>query len=183
MDFGTTISRYEIEGDKQPVAQTPPKPVSTSTNTVTAPIVSPESDPSETSLLPESIFESWGTINRVGMSVRMYGDLVRLASVPDGWRGPGSRALRARSLKSFLDFWALVRSEAKEPEITLAPDGMIHAEWFESNRKRLDARFSERGVVFGLFAQDKIVEGVDSVEVVSQILKLHGSKPLSWSHR
>jgi len=144
MDFGTTVSRYEIEGDKRAVAPVPPEPRSTSANTVTASYVSSEAAPSETNLLPESIFESWGSINRVGMSVRMYGDLVRLASVRDGWRGPGSRALRAGSLKSFLDFWALVRSDAKEPEIALAPDGTIHAEWFASNRNRLDAKFSER---------------------------------------
>jgi hypothetical protein len=65
----------------------------------------------------------------------------------------------------------------------LAPDGTIHAEWFESSRKRLDAKFSERDVVFGLFAQNNIVEGVDSVATVAQILKLHRSKPLSWSQR
>jgi hypothetical protein len=113
----------------------------------------------------------------------MYGDLVRLASLSDGWRGPGSRAMRAGSLKSFMDFWALVRSEAKEPEITLASDGTLHAECFSSYRKRLDAKFSERDVVFGLFANDKIVEGVDNVQTVAQILKLHLSRPLSWSKR
>jgi hypothetical protein len=183
MNFGTTVSPYEIEADERPLARTPQKPPSTSANTVTARYVSSDPQASTTNLLPESIFGSWGRINRGSMSVRMYGDLVRLASVRDGWHGPGSRALCVRSLRNFLDFWALVRSDAKEPEIALAPDGTIHAEWFASNRKRLDARFSERDVVFGLFAHDNIVEGVDSVQTVAQILKLHRSKPLSWSQR
>ena len=38
-------------------------------------------------------------------------------------------------------------------------------------------------MVFGLFAHDTVVEGVDSVGTVAQILKLHHSKPLSWSRQ
>jgi hypothetical protein len=182
MDVGTTVSLCEPEKDERPLAK-PPQRYSTSSNTITDTYVTSEPSGSTTNLLPETILNNWGSIVRGAMSVRMYGDLVRLASFQDGWRGPGSRSLRAGSLNNFLRFWGLVRSYAKEPEIALAPDGSLHAEWFASERKRLDAKFSERDVVFGLFANTVIVEGVDDVKNVVQILSLQRSRPLSWSRR
>jgi hypothetical protein len=136
---------------------------------------------STTGALPNTISETWGDIVNAGMSVGMYGDLVRMATVPSGWRGPGSLALRSISLKNFIAFWLAIRDIAKEPELTLAPDGTLHAEWFKSVRQRLDVRFADKNVIFGLLNQDKIVEGAEQPNTVAEFLKLHPAKPLSWS--
>ena len=188
MDFGTTITDHNItraDGDlRTPNGSRKPDvdPPTYSANTIGNEIRSVE-EVSSTNSLPESIWTSWGRIAQANMSVRMYGDLVRIANAQDGWRGSGSLALRAGSIKNFLEFWSLVRDEAAEPELTLAPDGSLYAEWFESQRKCLDVRFAEQNVFFGLFANNNIVEGVDHLTTVAQILKLHRAKPLTWSAR
>lgn len=131
--------------------------------------------------LPEAVSASWTRIAQADISVRLYSRLVRLASQPDGWRGPGSLSLRPSSLKRFLEFWTMVRNEAREPELALAPDGSLHAEWFKSHRQRLDVRFAEPKVIFGLFAGNSILEGADNLKTVAQILMQHHAKPLAWS--
>lgn len=138
---------------------------------------------SSTGALPDTISESWGDIVNAGMSVGMYGDLVRMATAPSGWRGPGSLALRPISLKNFIAFWLAIRDVAKEPELTLAPDGSLHAEWFKSTRQRLDVRFADKNVIFGVLNQGNIVEGAEQPNTVAEFLRLHHAKPLSWSAR
>jgi hypothetical protein len=138
---------------------------------------------STTGALPNTISENWGDIVNAGMSVGMYGDLVRMATAPSGWRGPGSLALRPLSLKKFIAFWLAIRDVAKEPELTLAPDGSLHAEWFKSARQHLDVRFADKNVIFGILNQENIVEGAEQPNTVAEFLKLHHAKPLSWSAR
>ncbi|MFZ0844636.1 MAG: hypothetical protein WAM62_02510 [Pseudolabrys sp.] len=188
MDFGTTITDGNITriGDELPTPEAKRKSnidaTSYSANTVGSEI-RPTENGSSTNSLPNSIWTSWGKIAQADMSVRMFSDLVRLANAPDGWRGAGSVALRPGSIKNFLEFWSIVRGEAVEPELALAPDGSLYAEWFESQRKRLDVRFAEQNVFFGLFAKNNILEGVDHLTTVAQILRLHQAKPLTWSAR
>lgn len=133
-----------------------------------------------TGALPEIISANWGDIVNAGISLRMYGDLIRMAAVPSGWRGPGSLALRPISLRNFIAFWSAIRDVAKEPELTLAPDGSLHAEWFKSPRQRLDVRFSDQNVFFGLLNHNSILEGAEHPNTVAEILKLHHAKPLTW---
>jgi hypothetical protein len=183
MDFSTTLTKvkpipFPEEGaqaisavdnvrDRKPtqteVSETPPIPSANS--------------------LPDSILSSWTRIARAGMSVGMYDDLVRIAARPPGWGGPSSLGLRPASLRNFLEFWSSVRDAASEPELTLAPDGTLHAEWFKSARQHLDVRFLEQRVIFGLFANNSILEGAEHRDMVAQVLKAHRAKPLSWSAR
>jgi hypothetical protein len=139
----------------------------------------PDQSPN-TDAIPTSITGSWGAIARAHMSVKMYANLVKLARAPDGWAGARSRALSAAAILRFLDFWLLVRDEASEPLLTLAPDGSLVAEWFKSVRQRLDVRYSPHGVIFGLITPKNILEGAESAKTVATILKLHPQKPLSW---
>jgi hypothetical protein len=183
MDFGTTSSPFEVNRPEEAPTEPLQRKREASANTVAFGYAPVDSPTSQTNRLPPTILDTWGEINRAPISVRMYGDLVRLASLSAGWRGPGSQALKADSLKAFLKFWALVQPVAKEPEISLAADGTISAEWYESGQKRLDARFGTNDVIFGLFASNVIVEGLDKPEEVAQLLKLHRSRPLSWSKR
>jgi hypothetical protein len=133
--------------------------------------------------LPESLLTSWSRIAQANISVRMYRDLVRIGMQPPGWRGPGSLGLRPASLRNFLEFWSAVRGSAVEPELALAPDGSLHAEWFKSPRQRLDVRFLDRNLVFGLFTNNNVLEGAEKHNTVALILKAHQAKPLSWSAR
>jgi hypothetical protein len=140
----------------------------------TAPTVS-------TNTAPRTIVDNLGEIRHSGMSTDMYEKLVRLASLPAGWRGPGSQALRVSSLNQFLQFWSLVRQIAVEPELALAPDGSIHAEWFKSSRQRLDIRFAKSGARFGMFANNNILEGADRrLDAVADKLKSDNARPLTW---
>jgi hypothetical protein len=142
------------------------------------PLISTTSDS-----VPKSILALWSRIAQANISVRMYGDLVKVANQPPGWRGERSLALSEASLKSFLDFWTAVRGAAVEPELSLAPDGSLLAEWFKSPRQRLDVRFLENKVLFGLFANNSILEGAEHLSVVAQILGTHPASPLKWGAR
>jgi hypothetical protein len=132
-----------------------------------------------TEALPPTIVASWGPIQHADMSSAMYDKLVRLASAPAG-RVSVSDPLNASSLRHFLQFWSMVRDEAVEPELGLAPDGSIHAEWFKSVRQRLDVRFAGSKARFGLFTSNNILEGAENLTTVAKILKLHHAKPLKW---
>jgi len=136
--------------------------------------------PSTTSSVPTSIASSWSEIAQADLTVQLYDRLLQIAAAPAGWRGPGSKPLKAESLQSFLTFWLEVRSDAAEPELALAPDGTLHAEWYHSHRKRLDIRFGGSQLVFGLFANNLIHEGTERANTLASLLKSHPSKPLRW---
>jgi hypothetical protein len=114
------------------------------------------------------------------MSVKMYGNLVKLAGTPDGWAGPHSKGLNVAAINRFLSFWQLIRDEAVESVLTLTPDGCLMAEWFKSDRQRLDVKYSPRAVIFGLITPKNVLEGAESAETVATILKFHPQKPLRW---
>jgi hypothetical protein len=151
------------------------------TDALALPISAQDEPAAKTNSLPSSILSSWGQIADAKISIRMYDDLVRLGFRPDGWRGPGSKALDVSSLNSFLRFWSEVSNGAVEPELALAPDGAIHAEWIKSPQKRLDIRFSGEKLIFGLLNSSSIIEGADDVDVVTNILRSHYAQPLLWS--
>ena len=183
MDFGTNISElrsiaFPDEGAKAslttPDAAEPPVRRASLPN---------KQEPSSANTLPSALLSMWSRIAHANMSVRLYDDLVRVAGQPDGWRGPGTMALRPSSLKNFLDFLLLVRDVATEPELALAPDGSLHAEWYKSPRQRLDVRFGEHNVVFGLLTSNNILEGAENQEMVALILKCHKAQPLKWDAR
>ena len=136
-----------------------------------------------TESLPDTIQGSWTKIARANMSVDLSADLVRIGRLPSNWGGPGSQSLRPKSLQNFLEFWLAIRDNAAEPEITLAPDGTLHAEWFKSPRQRLDVRFADQKAFFGLLTNNSILEGADDLGTVAGILKLHHARPLLWSAR
>jgi hypothetical protein len=137
----------------------------------------------EAGQMPASLLALWTRIARANMSVSMFEKILRIASQPVGWQGRGSRELQSASLKGFLDFWDVVRSDAAEPDLSLVPDGSLLAEWFQSERQRLDVRFVNNLVLFGLFANNRILEGAEQLPTVVQILKSHQSKPLAWGVR
>lgn len=160
-----------------------PSPASsefTQTDAQLTPLAANEEPPTNTNSLPAVILASQGKMAEAGISTRMYDDLVRLANRGDGWRGPGSKSLQLTSLNNFLNFWAKIRDEASEPELALAPDGAIHAEWNASPQRRLDVRFSGDRMIFGLLTSKSIIEGADKADIIAKILRSHYAKPLLW---
>lgn len=129
---------------------------------------------------PLAIAANWSSLLEAEISKAQFARLVRLGSVPDGWRGAGSQSLRAKSVLDFLKFWSLIKDHALEPELALAPDGTLHAEWFKSPKQRLDARFVDNKIVFGLFSSGTILEGAEDPGTVAFLLLQHPSKPLLW---
>jgi hypothetical protein len=187
MDFGTNITKFKsIPFPDEGTRATGSVPDVRDEIAPTRPgsrVISEDQPPAPANSLPQSILSSWSRIAQANMSVRMYGDLVRIAAQQPGWRGLGSRGLRPASLRNFLEFWSAIRDGAAEPELALAPDGTLHAEWFKSQRQRLDVRFLDHQVLFGLFANNTILEGAEHRDTVAQILNAHHAKPLSWSSR
>jgi len=181
MDFTTSITDHQIAVLGGELRAPPPRIDRRQIPTTVGKESRPVESASSSNSLPMSILANWSKIARANMSVGMYADLVRIAGAQDGWRGSGSLSLRSESLNDFLEFWSTVRDDAVEPEVALAPDGSLHAEWFKSMRRRLDVRFAKQRAFFGLFTNDGILEGVDHLNAVAQILKSHHSKPLTWS--
>jgi hypothetical protein len=155
--------------------------VGKATGALRRPVLSDQTPPLPSSTaLPEVIRANWGGISEADISPAMLDDLVRLAMFPDGWRGPGTLSLRSRSLNDFLEFWTAIREDAVKPELALAPDGTLQAEWFKSFRQHLDARFVQNKVYFGLFSNSEIWEGVQSATALANYLKDHPAKPFRW---
>jgi hypothetical protein len=143
-------------------------------------IVAPEDTRAESDALPGAVRANWGKIAKAKLTQRMYAKIVRVAAASAALRPP-ARALTPASLGVFLDFWMRVRFVAAEPELALAADGIVSAEWYKSPRQKLDLRFAASTVIYGLFANSSISEGADSSETVANLLKAHPSKPLQWS--
>jgi hypothetical protein len=133
-------------------------------------------DPITTNALPGALADNWVKLQQLRLTDRMFGRLVSLANV----ERPGVRPLTSASLKGFLDFWSLVRRKAADPELALAPDGSLHAEWFKSVGSRLDVRFTVGKALFGLLASGNIQEGADTIPAAAQTLRNHPAKPLEW---
>ena len=131
-----------------------------------------------TSVLPKAIADNWGKVLRAHVSEAMQSRLIRIASAR---RGPNAKALTTQSLGDFLDFWNQVKIDAVEPEITVAPDGTLCAEWFRSPQQKLDVRFALGRAVFGLFSRRGILEGSESLGNVALYLRNHSARPLQWS--
>jgi hypothetical protein len=115
-----------------------------------------------------------------GLSHSLFESLVRVAAAP-ATSNAAYQSLTTSSLADFLDFWTRVKTVATEPEVSVAPDGSLAAEWYKSGRQKLDARFVDRKVIYGLFANTSIHEGADRVEVVAEFLKNHPAHPLQWA--
>jgi len=154
-----------------PVATVPPNMRTTSA----APLRASVAHTSAASL-PTAIADNWGKIGSLNLDPEMLARIMRLAAAAGA-----TRSLTSRSLNDFLDFWKLVRFSATAPELTVAPDGTLYAEWFKSRRQRLDLRFTPRAVIFGLIDGNTINEGAQPAEIVAATLKAHPSKPLRWS--
>ena len=61
--------------------------------------------------MPESVKANWQRFSTSGMSGRLFEKVVRLATRPDGWRGPGSLSLTADAIaarimkKMMMKYW------------------------------------------------------------------------------
>lgn len=185
MDFGTrsTTTVDDIAG-YQPDDGSISSPVRStareSSNTVPGLSSLGGASGADTAMFPEALTPFWTELLKTDVSVGLYRDLVRLAI---GGRGPAAVPLRRDSLKSFVQFWGLVHNQAVAPEIALAPDGTIHAEWYQSPTRRLDVRFAIPKVYFGLFDGSEVLEGVQRPEDLARMLVSHRSRPLSRSSR
>ena len=140
-----------------------------------------EGPPEDSNSLSEAIVQNWTRLAFSGLSGGTYARLRKLASKAPEWRGSGSKPLSGASLRYFLEFWKLVREDASEPELALAPNGNLQVEWHKNWRKHLDLEFSDNGLAyFGLFDGKSILEGVEFGRELADTLMHRSSKPLRW---
>jgi len=135
-----------------------------------------------TNALPRAIEENWVKLKQSGLSSKFYSRLLRLAldRFNPAITTSSKEKIRASSLSDFLEFWARIKTDAVEPELSVSKDGSIFVEWFKSNNQRLDIKFAEGAVIFGLFNQGKILEGAETKEQAAQILQDHHARPFRW---
>ena len=142
-----------------------------------------DTDTTQTEALPAAFVSNWTKLKSSKLSPKFYSRLLRLASGRFGTTtvAPSNeRKLRPSSLSDFLEFWSQIKGEAVEPDVSLSNDGSISVEWFKSNDQRLDIKFAEETVMFGLLNSGKILEGAESKELVALILRSHSAKPFRW---
>jgi hypothetical protein len=132
-------------------------------------------------VLPPSLRNNWQGLATSGISEAQYARIKKLAHLPDGWRGENSRPLSSKSLHNFLEFWRSVRSDSREPFLTLTPNGHLYAEWHASWKRHLDAEFSDmKGVYFGLFQGSNVLDGRDNAIDLATMLLARRVNPLKW---
>ena len=126
--------------------------------------------------VPDAVEINWVLLAKLKPSRKIYGRILHLAQEA----GPSGRAaLRPGSLRTFLTFWDEVRSLAPEPELTLARNGNLVAEWHKRWNCHLDVEFKEDGMVlYGLFTGRIVSEGRDKADVLAQRLIESGRWPI-----
>jgi hypothetical protein len=133
---------------------------------------------------PSQISINWTRLSRSGLTTEAYLRLFKIATRKDGWRGPGSRALRSAPLAGFLNFWSLIREQAREPEFTLLPNGHLGAEWYKSSHRHLDMEFvDDQLAYFGFFSGATEIEGKADIRTIAQLLTTESVHPLRWKSR
>jgi hypothetical protein len=136
--------------------------------------------PAET--LPEAISANWSRLAHVPLDQEAFDKLCRMAARQPGWRGAGSRPLRASALKHFIDFWSEVSPSAATPQFALLPTGHLQALWTNDKRQRMDLEFTEDSrVYFGILNGRRRLEGVELISSLTKILLAHPGNPLRWS--
>ena len=117
------------------------------------------------SAVPDAVEKNWVLLAKSKLSRKTYGRMLRLAQEA---ASPGQAALRPGSLHTFLSFWDKVRVFAPEPEVTLARNGNLVAEWHERWNRHLDVEFKEDGMVlYGLFIGRIVNEGRDAADALA----------------
>ena len=126
--------------------------------------------------VPDAVANNWVLLAKSKPSRKIYGRILHLAQEAEP---SGRAALRPGSLRTFLEFWDEVRSFAPEPELTLARNGNLVAEWHKRWNRHLDAEFKEDGMVlYGLFTGRIVSEGRDKADVLAWRLTENGRWPI-----
>lgn len=124
------------------------------------------------SAVPYAVANNWVLLAKSKLSRKTYGRILRLAQEAES---PGRAALRPGSLRTFLSFWDTVSVLASEPEVTLARNGNLVAEWHRTWNCHLDVEFKEDGMVlYGLFTGRIVSEGRDAVDALARRLSENG---------
>ena len=118
--------------------------------------------------VPDAVENNWALLAKSRLSGKTYGRILRLAEEAES---PGRAALRPGSLRTFLSFWDKVSVLAPEPEVTLARNGNLVAEWHRRWNRHLDVEFKEDGMVlYGLFTGKIVSEGRDTADALARRL-------------
>ncbi len=184
MDFFTGITRFQVDSllDEDSAGSSIRSFGSDNPSLRQRRARQPDADTVQTEALPAAFASNWTKLKSSQLSPKFYSRLLRLAS--DGFSSKplqsNERKLRPSSLSDFLDFWSKIKGAAVEPDVSLSNDGSISVEWFKSNDQRLDVKFAQDAVMFGLLNNGKILEGAENKEQVALILLSHGAKPFLW---
>ena len=117
------------------------------------------------SAVPDAVENNWVLLAKSKLSRKTYGRILGLAQEA---ASPGRAALRPGSLRTFLSFWDTVSVVAPEPEVTLARNGNLVAEWHKRWNRHLDVEFKEDGMVlYGLFTGRIVNEGRDAADALA----------------
>ncbi len=120
------------------------------------------------SAVPDAVANNWVLLAKSITSGKTYGRILRLAQEAES---PGQAALRPGSLRTFLSFWDTVSVLAPEPEVTIARNGNLVAEWHRRWNRHLDVEFKEDGMVlYGLFIGTIVNEGRDTADSLARRL-------------
>ncbi len=120
------------------------------------------------SAVPDAVANNWVLLAKSKTSGKTYGRILRLAQEAES---PGRAALRPGSLRTFLSFWDTVSILAPEPEVTIARNGNLVAEWHKRWNCHLDVEFKEDGMIlYGLFTGRIVNEGRDAADSLARRL-------------
>ncbi|MDA1101248.1 MAG: hypothetical protein O2967_19955 [Proteobacteria bacterium] len=141
--------------------------------------------PSDSNVIPESIFFNWSLLRLSGLSDGAFGQLTMTASnrlVESGDQSPLNRI----TLTAFLEFWNKIRLYAAEPDIAVSPKGNVQIEWEKDGENFIVLEFRpDNAIFFSLWQKDNPTEGVRSREQVDEFIRILGimdENPLSWTY-
>jgi hypothetical protein len=132
--------------------------------------------------MPIGVRDSWQALAVSGISERLFGRILFIAILRQNSKQNGSKPLSSESLRSFLRFWVLIRADAAEPFLSVAPNGHLCGEWHTSWSRHLDVEFAQEEMAyFGLFHGKEEIEGYSNISDLAKMIQSRPKNPFRWT--
>lgn len=136
------------------------------------------------SAIPNALWANWEGLRRSNLSEEAFETIYAAATDRRTDLPTDPSTVNAVSLENFLDFWDHISVGSAEPEVSVNPKGLIHAEWYADDSNFLIIEFrDDRKLFFSLWDSNLPVEGIQDetrMYELAAMLKVRYVNPFLW---
>lgn len=148
------------------------------------PATPPTAEPRGTSTIANAIRDNLYALARANITPELYSRLVSLAQARETDAQDSMRPLVASSLRSFLEFWKLAQSDAREPGLFLLPNGNIQIEWTRGKSILVIEFRGDQEIFFSLVDKSAHIDGREGNRQMTYLVdffRFRPSSPMMWA--